>query len=157
MASESLAALLEREHHDIDAGVDAFLEGLDSQEADPKPMQSAMQALRRHIYLEEAFLFPPLRTSGMVAPIFVMLREHGEMWRTLDALDAELSNDPSGMSSRSLCDTLMSQMEQHNVKEERIVYPQAEKILTTAANTELRTFLDTGQLPQGWVCEQASA
>lgn len=42
--------------------------------------------LRRYIYLEEAFVFPPIRKAGMIMPIFVMTREHGELWRTTDFL-----------------------------------------------------------------------
>lgn len=60
--SPTLRAALEREHHEIDAGIEKFLE-------DPAPTQSlatAFTALRRHIYLEEEYLFPPLRAEGLM-------------------------------------------------------------------------------------------
>ena len=52
-----------------------------------------MDGLRRHIYLEEEFLFPPLRAAGMMAPLFVMVRQHGELWDAMRALDALLAVD----------------------------------------------------------------
>ncbi|MEO6996601.1 MAG: hemerythrin domain-containing protein, partial [Terracoccus sp.] len=58
---ESLTALLEREHHEIDAGIEAFLEGLAQNEIRDQELTRSVGALRRHIYLEEEFLFPPLR------------------------------------------------------------------------------------------------
>ena len=52
-----------------------------------------MRALRRHIYLEEAFLVPPLRAAGAAMPVPVMLREHGELWRTVDSLSALIGQE----------------------------------------------------------------
>jgi len=37
------------------------------------------------------FLFPPLRDAGMVAPVFVMLREHGQMWRAGTSMPTDLA------------------------------------------------------------------
>ena len=87
---ETLTAALEREHQEIDAGLEAFADGLESGELRGADLDRAADALRRHIYLEEEFLFPPLRAAGMVPPVLVMLREHGEIWRTLDALELEV-------------------------------------------------------------------
>ncbi|HEX6497666.1 MAG TPA: hypothetical protein VF054_01390 [Micromonosporaceae bacterium] len=50
---------------------------------------------------------------------------------------------------------MTSQLLHHNVKEERILYPQAERTLTAEAGADLRTFLESGELPDGWVCERA--
>ena len=89
MATNTLAAALEHEHREIDEGIETFTSGRANGAAYSRPSTRAIRdALRRHIYLEEEFLFPPLRVAGMIAPIFVMLREHGEMWKTLDALEA---------------------------------------------------------------------
>lgn len=59
MEIESLAAALEREHHEIDAGIAAFT----AAPGDWQPLARAIRALRRHIYLEEEFLFPLLREA----------------------------------------------------------------------------------------------
>ena len=49
--------------------------------------------LRRHICLEEEFLFPLLCEAGpgLAAPVSGMLREHAQIWGTLDALERELA------------------------------------------------------------------
>jgi regulator of cell morphogenesis and NO signaling len=153
----ALGAALEREHREIDAGIEAFLAGQAGGQPRTEPLRQAIGALRRHIFLEEEFLFPPLRGAGLVAPIFVMLREHGEIWDTLDALDAQLAINPGAAAMSEICRTLLEQLERHNAKEELIVYPQADAVLTAAASARLSSFLATGQMPEGWVCQRAGA
>lgn len=148
--TESLAAALKREHREIDRGVERFV-----RIGDIAALARAIAALRRHIYLEEQFLFPPLRQAGLVAPIFVMLREHGQLWSTLDALDTALADGAAADTARDLCRQLTVLDQHHNPKEERILYPQADHVLTTVATARLRDFLAAGRLPEGWVCEHA--
>ena len=153
---DTLGAALEREHREIDAGIATFTTG----EATPAAVESltrAMDGLRRHIYLEEEFLFPPLRAAGMMAPIFVMLREHGELWATLDAIEAERLDGATSASLLGRCGELTGQLESHNAKEEPILYAQADGVLTASASADLQAFMDAGQLPEGWVCTKARA
>lgn len=156
MGIGSLAVALEREHREIDEGIEAFSAGPADATRDRRVLARAIQALRRHIYLEEEFLFPPLRTAGLVAPVFVMLREHAQIWVTLDALERDLA---AGVATDglALCHQLAVQIQHHNLKEERIIYPQADEVLTASASEQLRAFLDSGELPEGWVCEKARA
>ncbi len=149
METESLATALEREHREIDEGVEAFLADAGDKEA----LTRAVYALRRHIYLEEEFLFPPLREAGLVGPVLVMLREHAQMWRTLDALERELGADDD--AAGETCRDLTLQLQNHNLKEEKILYPQADQILAAPATERLRTFIASGRLPDDWVCELA--
>ena len=148
---ETLGAALEREHREIDDGITAFL----SEPSRTESLTQAMSGLRRHIYLEEEFLFPPLREAGMMAPVFVMLREHGEMWSAMAALDAELADPSATGTVKDSCRELVGQLERHNEKEEQILYPQADSALTPAAANRLREFLASGQLPDGWICTKA--
>jgi regulator of cell morphogenesis and NO signaling len=157
MENDTLGAALEREHREIDAGIEAFTSGLAAGESQTESLTRAMEGLRRHIYLEEEFLFPPLRAAGMMAPIFVMLREHGEMWKTLDKLDAELSRGTAGAAVAEVCRELEVQLETHNSKEEPILYPQADTVLTASASADLRAFLESGRTPEAWVCAGARA
>lgn len=156
---ETPAAALEREHREIDAGIEAFTESLTRGEFGPEPLRRAMDTLRRHIYLEEEFLFPPLRTAGLVGPVLVMLREHGELWQSMGALEALLAEgaDAGTATVRDRCRELLAQLDRHNSKEEPIVYPQAERVLTESATAELRTLIASGELPEGWVCRAAEA
>jgi hypothetical protein len=49
MTTGTLATALEREHREIDAGIEAFLASLADGQPRPEPLVRAMQALRRHI------------------------------------------------------------------------------------------------------------
>jgi len=149
MGTESLAAALEREHHEIDEGIAAFA----ASPRNPQPLARAIQALRRHIYLEEEFLFPLLGEAepALRAPVFVMLREHAQIWNTLDALERE----PGGSTGHALRRQLTSQLLHHNLKEERVLYPRADVVLPPTAAERLRAFLGSGELPEGWVCIKA--
>ena len=149
MEIESLAAALEREHHEIDDGIAAFT----ASPGNPQSLTRAIRALRRHIYLEEEFLFPLLRQAepGLAAPVSVMLREHAQMWATLDTLEREL-HDGTGLI---LCRQLTVRLLHHNLKEERILYPRADDVLPPAAAGRLRAFLGPGELPEGWVYTKA--
>lgn len=150
MASETLAAALEREHREIDEGIEAFTA---SGGQETGPLKRALDALRRHIYLEEEFLFPPLRDGGLMAPVFVMLREHGEIWRAMDRLEGELG----GEAGQAAAHELLAILERHNSKEEPILYPQADAVLTPEAAERLHGFIASGRTPEGWVCQGAGA
>jgi hemerythrin-like domain-containing protein len=154
MEAGTLATALEREHWEIDEAIDRY-------SADPaegggrvETLTGAMSALRRHIYLEELFLFPPLR-SELAVPTIVMLREHGELWRTADELEAKLAEGTPDDEVRSLCRELLARLASHNGKEEPIFYTRADPGLSAAESAELRAFLDSGTMPEGWVCQEA--
>jgi hemerythrin-like domain-containing protein len=150
-----LAALLTREHHDIDGGIERYLENLHNGEgADATPLLDAMAALRRHIYLEEEFVFPTLASGGLGIPIQVMLREHGAIWRAMDELEARLA-DGEPQQLRGDCLELLGLLESHNAKEEPVIYPRAQPALDPEEQAELATFLASGRMPDGWVCRTA--
>jgi regulator of cell morphogenesis and NO signaling len=174
MVDGRLYTALEREHREIDAGIEAYTSGrvgatastdsltteaVTTEAVTTEVLTTAIGALRRHIYLEEEFLFPPLRAAGMMAPVFVMLREHGELWQTLDLLEAELGGGSERGGDREAvltrCAELTAQLAAHNAKEEPILYAQADAVLTDAAAAELTSFLDRSGLPDQWVCERA--
>jgi regulator of cell morphogenesis and NO signaling len=156
MESETLGAALEREHREIDGGIEAFIAALPAGKAETEPLVRSMDGLRRHIYLEEEFLFPPLRAAGMMVPLFVMVRQHGELWDAMRALDAVLAADAGADALLESCRGLLDLLDQHNSKEEPIIYPQADTVLTERASAELSAFLETGRMPEGWTCAKAA-
>jgi len=89
-----------------------------------------------------------------MVPLFVMLREHGEIWETMNAIEAQLNSDSGGKPSDVLCRALL---DQHNTKEEAVIYPQADVVLSAGTDAELGAFLAAGQMPDGWVCGRAGA
>ena len=156
MAALTLGQALEREHREIDGGIETFLDELDSGvRVDPSRLVTALESLRRHIYLEEVFLFPDLKAAGLMGPIFVMLREHGMLWRQLDAVTGMLAQTSETEVLRHSCATLLALLSDHNAKEEPIIYTQADDILGAVASAELRKFLIQGTMPEGWVCSSA--
>jgi regulator of cell morphogenesis and NO signaling len=152
-ATGTLRAALEREHHEIDGGVEDFIAGRGEAATAHGRLIATVDALRRHIYLEEEFLFPPLRASGMLAPVFVMLSEHRDLWRSMDLLIGQLKDDTSVERIRETCTTLLAQLDRHNSKEEPIIYAQADTTLSEDARIELQDFIDNEALPDGWVCQ----
>ncbi|OBK27106.1 hemerythrin [Mycobacterium asiaticum] len=156
MSGLVLSAALTQEHREIDSGIAAFLEKLDGGSVQPELLTAALAALRRHIYLEEVFLFPPIREAGLTMPIFVMMREHGELWRTMDAL-AELCAEGNRSDLGDTCRGLLAQLDQHNAKEEPVIYPHADRDLPPQTSAEATRFVETGCMPDGWVCGLARA
>jgi hemerythrin-like domain-containing protein len=149
----TLRGALEHEHREIDGAIEEFLAGAD-QPAAIDALRRALAALRRHIYLEEEFLFPPMRDAGFVAPIFVMLREHGELWRTMDGIERVAGREAPEVAAG--CRELLAQLEKHNAKEEPILYTRADDVLGAPAGGELLAFLAGGRMPEGWVCARAA-
>lgn len=154
--AQQLSTALERDHRGIDAGIEAFLGDL-AANSDPVELKRALDDLRRHIYLEEEMLFPPLRDAGLVGPILVMLREHAQMWQVLDTLDRQLADGAGADTLRDSCRELFAVLQRHNPKEEQILYPQADTVVDASQQVRLREFLDAGQPPEGWVCQHLQA
>lgn len=155
MPDGALAVVLHREHHEIDWGIATFIDNLASGRMRPELLRVALEALRRHIYVEEIFVFPPIREAGLIMPISVMLRQHGQLWHTMDTL-VDLLDDATDW--QPLCDTchgLLGQLEAHNSKEEPIIYPHADSDLPALVSAELARFIEIGRIPHGWVCQQA--
>ena len=153
MANDEVAEALTREHRIIDAGIEEFLRARDAGTIDATPLLGAMDALRRHIFLEETFLFPPLREAGLTMPIMVMLREHGALWNSMDELSNQL--EAAGTDIAGLCNDLLAALDSHNSKEEPIIYPRAGVDLPEFTYAQLRDFIADGRMPDGWVCATA--
>jgi hemerythrin-like domain-containing protein len=151
----TLAAALEKEHQDIDAGIAAFIGALAGGKPPVDTMRRALAAHRRHIFLEETMLFPPLRSGGLFAAVLVMLREHGQMWQLMDQLEPLVVAGGTDSAVPELCEKFVTLIAAHNLKEEATIYSKADEILTAPASDELRAFMASGTMPDGWVCEKA--
>lgn len=161
-AVEDLATALTREHHEIDTGIGEFVAGAESGDVRADSLRKTMAALRRHIYLEETILFPPLRAGGLMMPIMVMLREHGALWDAMSRIDTDLGDGEKWNAAATAalleqCRQLLALLDQHNTKEEPVIYPRADLDLDEAAHDDLADFLHAGHTPEGWVCEAATS
>jgi hypothetical protein len=88
-------------------------------------------------------------------PIAVMMREHRELWRTMAALTDLIVDRPDSGQLRDTCHRLLGQLEQHNSKEEPIIYTHADGDLPAQVSAELARFIESGRTPDGWTCQQA--
>jgi hemerythrin-like domain-containing protein len=81
---------------------------------------------RRHLDMEEQVLFPELeRATGMTeGPTRVMRAEHAQMRGLLDQMARAADRDLDELVEHG--DTLLMLTQQHDMKEEGIVYPMAE-------------------------------
>jgi hemerythrin-like domain-containing protein len=108
--------------------------------------ESASAALRefadateRHLRREEDLLFPAFEAAtGMTSgPTAVMRSEHAHMRRLLSSLEQALvARDRDEFLGAA--ETLLMLMQQHNAKEESILYPMADRVLHARAEALLR-------------------
>lgn len=144
----------------IDEGIEALtatVEGSTDEQVVTAAARQAADLLRRHIYVEEAHLFPALLEIGLVGPILVMISEHGQLWDILDQLSLELARSGDVQAAAQIGRELLSLLAIHNMKEENVVYPTADRDLSAEHARDLITTVAEALVPAGWVCEAAAA
>ncbi len=88
------------------------------------------QATERHLAMEEQVLFTAYEAlAGASGPSQVMRREHEQM-RALFVDLASALERRAGVEFLGLSETLLVFMQQHNMKEEQIMYPMCDQLLT---------------------------
>ena len=86
--------------------------------------------MARHFRIEEGVLFPQLRSAGGPSgPVQIMRMEHTQINEMLDLMAAALAN-ADAQEYEGLSETLLMVIQQHNLKEEHILYPIADKFLS---------------------------
>ena len=92
-------------------------------------MQEFSQATLEHFQLEEALLFPALEDmlGQRNGPTEVMRLEHAEMRQLLDELRQAVSHQAID-NINGISDTLIILLQQHNAKEEQVLYPMADRL-----------------------------
>jgi hemerythrin-like domain-containing protein len=91
-------------------------------------------AMRQHLDLEEKVLFPAFEAAtGMRGgPTQVMRMEHAQMRQLLDRMaKSAAAGDADGVVDQG--DTLLMLVQQHNLKEEGMLYPMCERALSGGA------------------------
>jgi hemerythrin-like domain-containing protein len=115
------------------ARVEAAIDGDDAKEA-TRLFAEFDAAMRLHLAMEEEVLFPAFEAAtGMRGgPTHVMRMEHQQMRGMLDQMArAAATGDFDSVSDHG--DTLMMLIQQHNLKEEGMLYPMTERALGGAA------------------------
>ena len=96
------------------------------------------QAVLQHFATEEAMLFPAFeeKTGMHNGPTEVMRGEHAQMRELMEAArQALLAQDADDYSGNT--ETLLIMMQQHNIKEENILYPLCDQHLRDQMDTLL--------------------
>jgi iron-sulfur cluster repair protein YtfE (RIC family) len=90
-------------------------------------------AMQRHLAREENVLFPAFeaRTANTMGPTQVMRMEHGRMRRLMQDMARATADEDH---SRYLClaATLQMLLQQHNLKEEELLFPMIDLMLDDA-------------------------
>lgn len=98
-------------------------------------LRSFLAAMETHFKMEEEQLFPPFEeATGMkgTGPTEVMRSEHQQMRGLLQQMRAALESGDAPKALRP-AETLMILMQQHNLKEENILYPMLDQQLDSAS------------------------
>ena len=88
------------------------------------------RAIRQHLDLEETILFPAFEAATGLrgGPTQVMRMEHAQMRALLDRMAKSAAvGDGDGVVDHG--DTLLMLVQQHNLKEEGMLYPMCERAL----------------------------
>ena len=89
------------------------------------------QAMIHHLTMEENIMFPAIEEATgmyMSGPTHVMRMEHGQMRGLFEDIEAALKEEDT-QACAGLLDTLLVLMQQHNMKEEQMLYPMADRNL----------------------------
>lgn len=129
-----------QEHHkfcdDLFAAAEASVASGDWQKGEQE-FGAFVDSLEAHFVAEEEILFPRYEgaTGMMSGPTRVMRLEHQQMRQLVERMRAALARREEGEFAGA-AQTLLIMMQQHNMKEENILYPMIEQALA-AMSSEL--------------------
>ncbi len=136
---QTITEYMSANHHACDeAFANAELAALDNNWSDAEiGFNNFRTDLARHFRMEEDELFPMLLSAGGPAgPVQVMRMEHAQMNALIEQLAVTLAHrDAQGYGG--LSETLLIVMQQHNLKEEQMLYPIADHFLASQRKTLL--------------------
>jgi iron-sulfur cluster repair protein YtfE (RIC family) len=128
---QTIFEFMSENHHSCD---DAFAIAeqavLDTDWAKAEPRFNDFRTgMAKHFRMEEDALFPALTSAGGPAgPVQMMRMEHAQMNSLIEQMAGTLARrDARGYGG--LSETLLILMQQHNLKEEQILYPMADRFL----------------------------
>jgi len=84
--------------------------------------------LAHHFEMEETVLFPEFEAATGITegPTSVMRSEHLQMRSLISSLDDAIASE-DGDQCQGIAETLMIMMQQHNMKEEQMLYPMSDQ------------------------------
>lgn len=96
-------------------------------------------ATENHFTMEEGILFPNFeqRTGQTMGPTQMMRMEHTQMRQLMADMEAAVTYEDEERYL-GLSETLMMVMQQHNMKEEQMLYPMTDQVFAGDAEATLR-------------------
>ncbi len=137
------------DHHRCDelfASAEATVERGDWDRA-TEAHQRFLEGMQHHFAMEEEVLFPAFEVASgsNMGPTAVMRHEHQQIRQLIDdmdqALEAQQADEYLGVS-----ETLLVLMQQHNAKEEQILYPASEHLLAEQQAALLAMMQEVGKV-----------
>lgn len=100
----------------------------------PAALDAFLSSMTSHFQTEEDVLFAALeeKMGGPVGPVMVMRQEHQQMAALLEQMKDAFGASDQG-KFLSLSDTWMMLTQQHNMKEEEVLYPMMDEVLRQEA------------------------
>jgi hemerythrin-like domain-containing protein len=128
----SILDFMTQKHRDCDDAFAAAEEAvsLSQWDAAAEPWRRFSDELERHLQMEELVLFPEFEqvTGSTNGPTGMMRMEHQQIRGLIHQLDSALS-EQQDEEFLGLSETLMVLMQQHNMKEEQMLYPMADQAI----------------------------
>lgn len=144
--------LLTAQHRAMELGIGGLVDGSGSRQE----LTRAVHLLRRHIYVEEAFLFPVIdQDQGRWMALAQMKYEHGDMWPHLERAIALLEAKADLDDLLPAAQALVRLLEVHDGKEETAIYAVANRYAAIAGHPPLAELLADSEIPAGWRCLRA--
>ena len=137
---ETVTKVMSQDHHRCDELFARLEDQVSSNDWDQaeQGLHEFLTAMEKHFQREEEILFPAIDGGVGSGPTAVMRSEHVQMrelfWAMQDSLERRDEDDFLGNS-----ETLLIVMQQHNAKEEQILYPMIDDALGERAVEMLKS------------------
>lgn len=119
-------------------------------------LTAAVYLLRRHIYVEEAFLFPVLEADdGRWMALARMRYEHGDMWPHIESALALLAAHADLDDLLPASQAMQRMLHDHDRKEEEAIYSVADRYHPDATHPPFASLFQSSDIPDGWKCRHA--
>jgi len=141
---ENISTVLTREHRACDGLIDVFEESVGQRHWDDAGnlFSDFSACMEHHLSKEEEVLFPAMeqKTGAGAGPVQVMRSEHEDMRRLFSEIREDIAKQQA-QHCLGLTDALLILIQQHNLKEENILYSMADQILAGEQDGILAQFV----------------
>jgi hemerythrin-like domain-containing protein len=126
------------------AAAEAAVDGGDWSQAATAHRQF-IEAMQHHFAMEEELLFPAFEeaSGNTMGPTAVMRHEHEQMRALFEEMGQALA-DRRADDYLGASETLLIMMQQHNAKEEQVLYPMSDRLLAAQQPVLLETMQSMG-------------